>query len=120
MVEWKFGAPLGSKLCMAVEFFKCDVLRIEPSDCHETLSEPRIYVKESFPRASRDSTSRIRRSPGLKVRHMMEFEKFGDQRPLDKAQWTFQKQIRCADAQWTLDNDSQSSLASLKKLKLGE
>ena len=120
MVEWKVGAPLGSKLCMAVEVFKHDVLRIQPSDFHETLSEPRIHTKESFPRGSGDSTSRIRRSPELKVRHMMKFEEFGDQRPLDKAQWTFQKQIRCADAQWTLNSDSQSSPASLKKLKLGE
>ena len=99
MVQWKFGAPLGSKLCVAVEVFKRDVLRIQPSDCHETLSEPRIGVKENFPRGSGGSTSRIRRSPESKVRHMMECEEFGDQRPLDKAQWTFQKQIRCADAQ---------------------
>ena len=51
---------------------------------------------------------------------MMEFQEFHGQRTVDKAQWTSEKQIRCADAQWTLDNDSQSSLASLKKLKLGE
>jgi len=51
---------------------------------------------------------------------MMEFQEFDDLRPLDKAQWTSQKQIRCADAQWTLDNDSQSSPVSLKKLKLEE
>ena len=51
---------------------------------------------------------------------MMEFKEFDDQRAVQKAQWTFQKQIRCADAQWTLDNDSQSSAASLKKLKLEE
>ena len=98
MVEWEFGAPLGSKLCVAVEVFKRDVLRIEPSDCHKSLSEPRIYVKEIFPRDSGGSTSRIRRSPGFKVRHMLEFEEFGDQRPLDKAQWMFQKQIRDARA----------------------
>ena len=113
MVEWKFGAPLGSKLCVAVEVFKRDVLRIQPSDCHKTLSEPRIYAKESFPRSSGDSTSRIRRSPDSKVRHMMEFDEFDDQRPFGKAQWTSEKQIRCADAQWTLDNDSQSSSAFL-------
>ena len=116
MVEWKFGAPLGSKLCMAVEVFKRDVLRIEPSDCHKILSEPRTHTKESFPRASGDSTSRIRISPDAKVWHMMEFEEFGVQRTVDKAQWTSEKQICCADAQWTLDNDSQSSLASLQKL----
>ena len=51
---------------------------------------------------------------------MMKFDEFDDQRPVNKAQWTSQKQIRCADAQWTLDNDSQSSPASLKKLKLEE
>ena len=81
MVEWEFGAPLGSKLCVAVEVFKRDVLRIQPSDCHETLSELRIHIKESFPRGSGDSTSRIRRSPDAKVRHMMEFAEFGDPRP---------------------------------------
>ena len=52
--------------------------------------------------------------------HMTEFEEFDDQRQFDKAQWTFEEQIRCADAQWTLDNDSQSSLTSLQKLKLEE
>ena len=51
---------------------------------------------------------------------MMEFEEFHAQRIVGKAQWTSQKQIRCADAQWAFDNDSQSSPASLKKLKLGE
>ena len=112
MVEWKFGAPCGSNICVAVEVFKRDVLRIQPSDCDETLSEPRTRIKESFPRGSGDSTSLIRRSPDSKVRHMMDFEEFHDQRQLDKAQWTSEKQIRCADAQWTLDNDSQSSPAS--------
>ena len=34
--------------------------------------------------------------------HMMEFEEFHDWRTVDKAQWTSEKQIRCADAQWTL------------------
>ena len=52
--------------------------------------------------------------------HMMEFEEFHDWRTVGKAQWRFEKQIRCADAQWTLDNDSQSSPASLQKLKLEE
>ena len=51
---------------------------------------------------------------------MMEFEEFHVQRAVDKAQWTSEKQIRCADAQWRFDNDSQSSPASLKKLKLEE
>ena len=51
---------------------------------------------------------------------MMDFEEFDDQKSVQKAQWTFQKQIRCADAQWILGNDSQSSPASLKKLKLEE
>ena len=55
-----------------------------------------------------------------KCRSMMEFEEFDDQRPFGKAQWTSEKQIRCADAQWTLYNDSQSSPASLKELKLRE
>ena len=51
---------------------------------------------------------------------MTEFDVFDDQGPFGKAQWTSEKQIRCADAQWRLDNDSRSSPASLKKLKLEE
>ena len=35
MVEWEFGAPLGSKLCVAVGCFKHDVLMIQPSDHHK-------------------------------------------------------------------------------------
>ena len=31
---------------------------------------------------------------------MMKNDRFHDQRPLDKAKWTSEKQIRCADAQW--------------------
>ena len=52
--------------------------------------------------------------------HMMEFEESRDWRTTDKAQWTSEKQIRCADAQWRLDSDSQSSPASLKEVKLEE
>ena len=44
---------------------------------------------------------------------MMKNDGFHDQRPLDKAKWTSEKQIRCADAQWWLSNDSQSSSAFL-------
>ena len=51
---------------------------------------------------------------------MSEFDEFHGQRLFGKAQWTFEKQIRCNDAQWKLDNDSQSSITSLKKLKLEE
>ena len=35
---------------------------------------------------------------------------------VDKPKWTSEKPFRCADAQWKLDNDSQSSPASLKQL----
>ena len=113
MVEWKFGAPCGSNICMAVEVFKRDVLRIQPSDCHETLSEPRIHAKESFPRGSGGSTSRIRRSPESKVWHMMEFEEFGDQRPLDKPSGRFRSKFAALTRNVARYNDSQSSLASL-------
>ena len=51
---------------------------------------------------------------------MMENEGFHDQRPLDKAKWTFQKNVRCADAHCGLGNDSQSSPAVFYQLKLGE
>ena len=33
---------------------------------------------------------------------MMKNDECHDQRPLDKAKWTSEKQIRCADAQWAL------------------
>ena len=39
---------------------------------------------------------------------MMKNDEFHDQMPLDKAKWTSEKQIRCADAQWWFSNDSQS------------
>ena len=48
MVEWKFGAPLGSKLCVAVGCFKHDVLMIQPPDHHKNLVEPSSYAKEGF------------------------------------------------------------------------
>ena len=48
--------------------------------------------------------------------HDDENDRFHDSRPLDKAKWTSEKQIRCADAQWWLSNDSQSSSAFLQKL----
>ena len=41
-------------------------------------------------------------------------------RPLDKAQWTVQKRFRCADAQWRLGNDSQSSTAPVRAAQLVE
>ena len=44
---------------------------------------------------------------------MMKNDGFHGQRPLDKAEWTSEKQIRCADAQWWHSNDSQSSSAFL-------
>ena len=37
MVEWEFGAPLGSNLCVAFGCFKHDVLMIHPSDHHKNL-----------------------------------------------------------------------------------
>ena len=51
---------------------------------------------------------------------IMKNDEFHDQRPLDKAKWTSEKQIRCADAQCGLGNDSQSSSAVLYQLKLEE
>ena len=47
---------------------------------------------------------------------MMKNDGFHVQRPLDKSKWTSEKQIRCADAQRWLSNDSQSSFAFLQKL----
>ena len=47
---------------------------------------------------------------------MMKNDGFHDQRLSDKAKWTSEEQIRCADAQWWLSNDSQSSLAFFQKL----
>ena len=53
--------------------------------------------------------------------HMTEFEEFRVWRTVGKAQWTSEKQIRCADAQWTLDNDSLSCFlkeAQARRVKL--
>ena len=36
---------------------------------------------------------------------MMNNDEFHDQKPLDKANWMSEKQIRCADAQWWFSND---------------
>ena len=47
---------------------------------------------------------------------MMTNDDYHDLETVDKPQWTSGKQIRCADAQWWLGNDSQSFPASLKKL----
>ena len=51
MVEWEFGAPLGSKLCVAVGCFKHDVLMIQPSDHHKNLVDQSLYAKEGFLKA---------------------------------------------------------------------
>ena len=51
---------------------------------------------------------------------MMKNDEFHDERPLDKAKWTFEKHFRCADAHCGLGNDSQSSFGFLVKLKLEE
>ena len=47
---------------------------------------------------------------------MMKTDEFHGLVTVDKAKWTSGKQIRCADTQWLLGNDSQSFPASLKKL----
>ena len=47
---------------------------------------------------------------------MMKNDGFHHLETVDKPKWTSEKPFRCADAQWQLDNDSQSSPASLKQL----
>ena len=47
---------------------------------------------------------------------MMKNDGFHHLETVDKPKWTSEKPFRCADAQWWLDNDSQSSPASLKQL----
>ena len=47
---------------------------------------------------------------------MMKNDGFHRLETVDKPKWTSEKPFRCADAQWWLDNDSQSSPASLKQL----
>ena len=48
---------------------------------------------------------------------MMDFYDFHGLRPLDKAEWTSEKQSRCAAAQFGFRSDSHSSSGSSKKLK---
>ena len=47
---------------------------------------------------------------------MMKNDGFRSFETVDKPKRTSEKQFRCADAQWWLGNDSQSSPASLKQL----
>ena len=47
---------------------------------------------------------------------MMKNDGFHGLETVDKPKWTSEKPFRCADAQWWLGNDSQSSPASLKQL----
>ena len=47
---------------------------------------------------------------------MMKNDGFHHLETVDKPKWTSEKPFRCADAQWWLGNDSQSSPASLKQL----
>ena len=113
---WEFGAPLGSNYVWQLKssnvtcsgFNRQIVIRL----CQNQEYMLRKVSPEPQEIPCHGSGDLLRPRFG----HMMEFEEFGHQRPLDKAQWTSEKQIRCADAQWTLDNDSQSSLASLQKL----
>ena len=47
---------------------------------------------------------------------MMKNDGFHHLEAVDKPKWTSEKPFRCADAQWRLGNDSQSSTASFKQL----
>ena len=47
---------------------------------------------------------------------MMKNMEFHRLETVDKAKWTSERQFRCADAQWWLGNDSQSSSAPLEQL----
>ena len=47
---------------------------------------------------------------------MMKMMEFHSLETVDKPKWTSEKPFRCADAQWWLGNDSQSSPASLEQL----
>ena len=67
MVELEFGAPLGSKLCVAVGNLKHDVLMTQPSDHHKNLVDQSSCAKEGFLKAWRHSTSRIRKSHGSEI-----------------------------------------------------
>ena len=48
--------------------------------------------------------------------HMMNKLGILQLRPLDKAQWKFEKQFRCADAQWTSDMTRRALLLPLEQL----
>ena len=45
---------------------------------------------------------------GTRFGHDDENDRFHDQRLLDKAKWTSEKQIRCADAQWDIVHGSKN------------
>ena len=51
MVEREFGGGVGSNKCVAVGYFKHDVLMIQPSDHHKNLVDQSSYAKEGFLKA---------------------------------------------------------------------
>ena len=51
MVEREFGGGVGSNKCVAVGWFKHDVLMIQPSDHHKNLVGQSLYAKEGYLKA---------------------------------------------------------------------
>ena len=96
--------------------FFCHVLRILLSEFDKGQDKPSSGTQESCPRTSGHPMSRIRSLMEQRFVLMMKMMEFHGLETVDKPKWTSEKPFRCADAQWWLGNDSQSSPASLKKL----
>ena len=116
---WQFTA--NCKLFVASEVLFRDVRRIYLSEFGKGQEEPSLGIKVwACVRAPCLLLSWARRSAGAKILSHDRIWRIWWLEAVRQGPGTSEKQIRCADAQWTLDNDSQSSPTSLKKLKLEE
>ena len=109
-------APTRAKLFVASDLFFCHVLRIltsvgRPAQITQLRYQGMIlYERHVHYYAERGDLLRNR------FMLMMKNDGFHRLETVGKLKWTSGKPFRCADAQWRLDNDSQSSPASLNQL----
>ena len=110
-------APTRANIFMASDVFFCHVLRVELSDLDESQNKPSLGTKGMI-LYQRHVHCYAEHGDLLEERFvvMMKNDGFHNLETVDKPKWTSGKLVRCADAQWWLGNDSQSSPASLKKL----
>ena len=112
------GRPAQNRanIFMAREVFFRDVLRIYLSDFGQGHEQPSLGIKDWSCIGAMILLFWVQRSAGQQILQMMNKYDVHHLRTSDKPKWTSEKQFCCADAQWWLDNDSQSFHASFQKL----